>query len=202
MPTQHSLPGWFHVTASALNGRSGPSTKARIKYTRPRGFNLYLRRSVTGDGRTWFVSRFGTYYAAEYLTPGKAPAPKKVASPVPGHGKGYAYGVRDRRYICGWHTGQDWPASTGSPIVAVKGGRVRIANWGGAYGNWTVIDDGSHEWAYCHQSRRAVRVGQKVKAGQVIGYVGTSGNVTGPHLHLEKSRGRRWAYAHVQRPTW
>lgn len=199
------FPAWFHVTSDiGLNGRAGPSTKAKIKYPakdRPKGHNLYLRRAVQGDGRTWYVSQYDTYYAAEFLALGKAPKPVKIKSPTGGP-FGYRYGIKDRRYIAGFHTGQDFPASTGTPIRAVKGGRVVRADWGGAYGNWTVIDDGRHQWAYCHQSRRAVKRGQKVKAGQIIGYVGTSGNVTGPHLHLEMSRGRTWAYGRVQRPSW
>lgn len=203
MPTNSSLPGWFHVTASVLNGRAGPSANAKIVHVRAKGHNLYLRKRVSGDGRSWLVSRFGTYYAEQYLVPGKAPRPSKPASPVPGHGPGYAYGVRDRRYIAGFHTGQDYPASTGSTIVAVVGGTVIRTDWGGAYGNWTLIrgNDG-HTWVYCHQKRRTVKRGQKVKAGQKIGEVGTSGNVTGPHLHLEKSRGKNWAYGSVVRPTW
>ena len=74
-------------------------------------------------------------------------------------------------------------------------------------GNYTVIGHGTINGvyvttSYSHQSRMVVKVGQKVTRGQIIGYVGTSGNVTGPHLHLELSRGRRWAYGRVQRPVW
>lgn len=200
------FPAWFHVTAGVLNGRSGPSTKSKVKYTRAKHYNLYLRKAVQANGRVWYVSRYGTYYAAEYLAPGKSKHPLKpgrVASPVPGYGPGYAYGVRSNRYIAGFHTGQDYPAPHGAPIVAVVGGTVIRCDWGGAYGNWTLIrgNDG-HTWLYAHQSRRRVRGGQKVKAGQVIGHVGASGNVTGPHLHMERSRGRKWAYASVVRPKW
>ena len=100
-------------------------------------------------------------------------------------------------------TPPSYAAPTGRPIVAVVAGTVIRTDWGGAYGNWTQIKgkDG-HVWVYCHQSKRAVKHGQHVKAGQVIGYVGTTGNVTGPHLHLEKSQGGSWAYGRVVKPSW
>jgi murein DD-endopeptidase MepM/ murein hydrolase activator NlpD len=127
----------------------------------------------------------------------------KVTSPVPGYRLSYAFGEKNHRYACGWHTGDDYAAKTGTPIVAVVSGTVIRTDWGKAYGNWTQIrgDDG-HVWVYCHQSRRAVKKGQRVKAGQVIGYVGATGNVTGPHLHLEKSKGSAWSYAKVVKPRW
>ncbi len=84
------------------------------------------------------------------------------------------------------HTGLDFAAPVGTPIHAVAGGVVTEAGWAGAYGNRTVITlpDGTELW-YCHQTSYEVTVGEKVDSGQVIGTVGATGNVTGPHLHLE-----------------
>jgi murein DD-endopeptidase MepM/ murein hydrolase activator NlpD len=84
------------------------------------------------------------------------------------------------------HTGLDFAAPTGTPIHAVAGGRITEVGWAGAYGNRTemALEDGTVLW-YCHQSSIAVRVGEQVLGGQVIGYVGSTGNTTGPHLHLE-----------------
>lgn len=84
------------------------------------------------------------------------------------------------------HTGLDFAGPSGSAISSVAAGTVKSTGYEGAYGNRTVITllDGTDIW-YCHQSRIAVRVGEKVDPGQVIGYTGSTGNVTGPHLHLE-----------------
>ncbi|MFF4157107.1 M23 family metallopeptidase [Streptomyces sp. NPDC001678] len=83
------------------------------------------------------------------------------------------------------HTGEDFAAPTGSPVKAVGGGTVTQAGWAGAYGYRIVLtlDDGTEVW-YCHLSSMVVTSG-KVGAGTVIGRVGATGNVTGPHLHLE-----------------
>ena len=85
-----------------------------------------------------------------------------------------------------FHTGLDFAAPTGTPIHAVANGVVTSTGYDGSYGNKTVItlDDGTELW-YCHQNAYAVDVGQEVHAGDLIGYVGSTGNVTGPHLHLE-----------------
>jgi murein DD-endopeptidase MepM/ murein hydrolase activator NlpD len=83
------------------------------------------------------------------------------------------------------HTGQDFAAPSGTAVRAVSGGVVTSAEWAGAYG-WRVIirhPDGTETW-YCHLSSFVVR-GGSVVAGQVIGRVGSTGNSTGPHLHLE-----------------
>lgn len=84
------------------------------------------------------------------------------------------------------HTGLDFAGPSGSAISSVARGTVKSTGYEGAYGNRTIItlEDGTDIW-YCHQSRIIVRVGQKVDPGQVIGYTGSTGNVTGPHLHLE-----------------
>jgi septal ring factor EnvC (AmiA/AmiB activator) len=84
------------------------------------------------------------------------------------------------------HTGLDQGASTGTPIGASKAGTVIFAGWQGGYGNLVLIDhaDGVVT-AYAHQSSMAVRSGQSVSQGATIGYVGNTGNSTGPHLHFE-----------------
>ncbi|MGK5731881.1 M23 family metallopeptidase [Streptomyces sp. URMC 124] len=83
------------------------------------------------------------------------------------------------------HTGEDFAAPTGTPVKAVGGGTVVQAGWAGAYGYRIVLrlDDGTQLW-FCHLSSMVVTSG-KVAPGQVIGRVGATGNVTGPHLHLE-----------------
>jgi murein DD-endopeptidase MepM/ murein hydrolase activator NlpD len=84
------------------------------------------------------------------------------------------------------HTGLDFAAPTGTPIVAVASGVITEIGWAGAYGNRTVetLKDGTEIW-YAHQSQIGVRKGQAVIGGQRIGAVGSTGNTTGPHVHLE-----------------
>ncbi len=84
------------------------------------------------------------------------------------------------------HTGLDFAAPSGTPIKAVANGVVTSISNDGAYGNKTevTLDDGTELW-FAHQSSIAVSSGQSVQAGDVIGTVGATGHVTGPHLHLE-----------------
>ena len=84
------------------------------------------------------------------------------------------------------HTGLDFAAPSGTPIHAIANGVVTSVGYDGAYGNKTVItlDDGTELW-FCHQTSFVVAEGDVVRAGELIGYVGSTGNVTGPHLHLE-----------------
>ena len=84
------------------------------------------------------------------------------------------------------HTGLDFAAPEGTPLVAIGAGVVTEVGYDGAYGNKTVIEleDGTELW-YCHQSSQTVAVGDRVAAGDVVGAVGSTGNTTGPHLHLE-----------------
>ena len=88
------------------------------------------------------------------------------------------------------HTGTDIACAEGTPILAAADGTVSVANgldsWGGSYGYYIQIDHGGGlETLYAHCSSICVTTGQQVQAGQVIGYVGHTGRVTGNHLHLE-----------------
>jgi murein DD-endopeptidase MepM/ murein hydrolase activator NlpD len=84
------------------------------------------------------------------------------------------------------HTGLDFAAPSGTPIHAIANGTVTSVGYDGSYGNKTVVtlEDGTELW-YCHQTAYAVTTGQQVRAGEVIGSVGATGNVTGPHVHIE-----------------
>lgn len=84
------------------------------------------------------------------------------------------------------HTGTDIPAPSGTPIYAAGAGTVIYAGWYGAYGNTVIVDHGKGlSSMYPHQSRIGVSNGQTLKAGELVGYVGSTGWSTGPHLHLE-----------------
>ena len=86
----------------------------------------------------------------------------------------------------GAHTGLDIACSSGTDIKAVAKGKVIFAENNGAYGNLVKIDHGNGiETWYAHCSKIYTKVGKEVKAGDVIAAVGTTGNSTGPHLHLE-----------------
>lgn len=102
-----------------------------------------------------------------------------------------SYGMR-RHPILGFkrmHAGIDFGAAYGSPIHAVADGRVTFAGRHGGHGNYVRLEhSGGLGTGYGHMSRIAVKSGTRVKAGQVIGYVGSTGLSTGPHLHLEAYR--------------
>ena len=85
-----------------------------------------------------------------------------------------------------YHTGLDFNGENGDPLKAVANGTITSVGYDGAYGNKTVLtlDDGTEIW-YCHQTDYMVSEGQTVRAGEVIGTMGSTGNVTGSHLHLE-----------------
>ena len=84
------------------------------------------------------------------------------------------------------HTGLDFAAPTGTPIFAVANGTITFAGYDGSYGNKTVetLTDGTEIW-YAHQNAISVQVGETVTGGETIGNIGSTGNTTGPHVHLE-----------------
>jgi murein DD-endopeptidase MepM/ murein hydrolase activator NlpD len=121
-----------------------------------------------------------------------------ATNPVPGKKITTPYGKPGRLWKTGYHVGADYAAPSGTPIVAVKDGKVLEAKngttWGAAYGIAAVIDHGGGIRAiYAHMSKIDVKTGDTVKEGQKIGEVGSTGNSTGPHLHLE-TRIAPWRY--------
>jgi len=125
-----------------------------------------------------------------YDAKGKTAKRKLRATPINGARLSSSFGKR-RHPILGYrkmHAGVDFAAPRGTPILAAGSGTVERANRYGGYGNYIRIrhTDG-YKTAYAHLSKfaRGVRKGKYVKQDQVIGYVGTTGRSTGPHLHYE-----------------
>jgi murein DD-endopeptidase MepM/ murein hydrolase activator NlpD len=108
--------------------------------------------------------------------------PIPLSSPMPGP-YGNLFGPRGNRF----HSGIDYPAQRGAPVDAAASGQVIFAGW--AAGGWGKLVTLAHasdvRTMYAHLSRVAVRVGQRVVAGQRVGRVGASGHASGPHLHFE-----------------
>ena len=122
-----------------------------------------------------------------------APAPTTQAAPAGGSSSSGLIFPADGPITSGFgyrwgslHPGIDIGAGYGAPIHAAKSGTVIYAGWMDGYGNFVLIDHGAgFVTGYGHQSRIAVSEGQQVSQGQTIGYVGSTGNSTGPHLHFE-----------------
>ncbi len=126
------------------------------------------------------------YFDAE----GKSIRQFLLRNPVPNGRMTSGFGMR-RHPILGFsrmHTGTDWAAPRGTPIIASGNGVVESAGWASGYGNQTIIRHANgYESSYNHQSAiaKGIKPGAKVTQGQVIGYVGSTGQSTGAHLHYE-----------------
>ncbi len=97
------------------------------------------------------------------------------------------------RGVKGNHKGVDFGAPTGTPIYAAAAGTVIFSQdgWNGRYGNLIIIQhDNGTRTLYAHQSRRVAQKGARVEKGELIGYVGSTGRSTGPHLHFEVQGGK------------
>lgn len=106
--------------------------------------------------------------------------------PCPGMSYQSSYFGEIRPYEVGGHKGHDYAAAVGTPTYAAAAGTVVIAGFSYSAGNWVVINHGNGlVTKYMHHSALAVRAGQYVEKGQQIGYVGSTGQSTGPHLHFQ-----------------
>ena len=134
-----------------------------------------------GDNTQWFEAS------------GVGESKGALSRPVNG-GITSGFGMR-RHPILGYarmHAGLDFKAGYGAPIYAVSDGTVVLAGRKGGYGNFVQINHGGGLGSgYGHMSRFAVSSGSRVRRGQIIGYVGSTGLSTGPHLHYELYRGGR-----------
>jgi len=114
-------------------------------------------------------------------SPSGLPLPYQVA---PSSGLGYRIDPFTNQIA--WHDGTDFPAPSGTPILATANGIVIKAGWGGDYGNMVEVrHPNGYITRYAHAQEVSVQVGQAVKKSQVIGKSGSTGRSTGPHLHYE-----------------
>jgi murein DD-endopeptidase MepM/ murein hydrolase activator NlpD len=106
---------------------------------------------------------------------------------------GFGYRIDPLYKTVKFHPGLDFSAPQGTPVYATAEGTVKIAgNSGNAYGNHIVISHGySYNTLYGHLFRIKAKKGQRVKRGEIIGYVGNTGKSTGPHLHYEVLKGNK-----------
>ncbi len=126
-------------------------------------------------------------------TDGDAPAPAATVSvpsrmPLANSKLTSGYGMRSHPVLGGRrrHKGVDLAAPTGTPVYATADGIVGMAKWFSSYGLYVQIEHGAQlQTRYAHMSKLAVGAGERVSKGDIIGYVGSTGRSTGPHLHYE-----------------
>ncbi|WP_250569740.1 peptidoglycan DD-metalloendopeptidase family protein [Streptomyces sp. CJ_13] len=122
----------------------------------------------------------------DYTEPASGGTSGSWMAPVADEHIGTGYRVSGSMWSSGYHTGIDFPVGPGTAIRAVGPGTVVTAGWNSAYGYQVVIKHGDGKYSqYAHQSSLNVSVGQKVQGGARIGWSGSTGNVSGPHLHFE-----------------
>jgi murein DD-endopeptidase MepM/ murein hydrolase activator NlpD len=146
------------------------------------GTRKQVYRHVHGDGTIGFYNEKGENVRKALLR-----------TPIDGARLTSGFGMR-KHPILGYsavHKGVDFGAPQGTPVQAAGDGVVEVAGWQGAYGQYVRIRHNSeYATAYAHLSRFAsgIRQGERIRQGQVIGYVGSTGRSTGPHLHYEVMR--------------
>lgn len=158
---------------------------------------------AAGNGDTRFKSLFSSWTQIERTSPtiGSGDTLSAYSSPVPVTGVSVpsrmplegaqltsSYGMRTHPVLGGrrQHSGIDLAAPTGTPVYATADGIVGRADWFSSYGLFVSVSHGAAmETRFAHLSRLAVAAGDNVKKGDLIGYVGSTGRSTGPHLHYE-----------------
>lgn len=155
---------------------------------------LYASMTLSGQTlRYWRYSPSDSKEPEYFNDKGQSVRKALLRTPIDGARLTSSFGMR-RHPILGFtamHKGVDFGAATGTPIQAAGDGVVELAGWNGAYGKYVRIrHNGTFSTAYGHMSTfgRDVAAGRRVRQGEVIGYVGTTGRSTGPHLHYEVLR--------------
>ncbi|MEX0406483.1 M23 family metallopeptidase [Aquibium sp. LZ166] len=181
-----------------FQSRIGPSDRIDVFFSEPNEDNtasddsqlLYVQATFGGNKRTFYRFQMTDGTVDYFDTEGRSARQFLLRNPLPNGRFTSGFGRR-RHPILGYtkmHTGVDWAAPVGTPIIAAGNGTVETAGWSGGYGRQTVIRHANgYETSYNHQSRIAKGVvpGAKVRQGQVIGFVGSTGLSTGAHLHYE-----------------
>ena len=149
--------------------------------------------SITGDAQ--FRQLFSQWRALDGKDEAETQPPAPLAGisipsrmPLDDARMSSNFGMRTHPVLGGRrnHAGIDLAAPTGTPVYATADGIVSRADWFSSYGLYISIEHGGElQTRYAHLSRLAVESGQRVRKGEIIGYVGSTGRSTGPHLHYE-----------------
>ena len=168
----------FDIVVEHRRAATGETQSGELLYAglqRADGRDLQLMQWDQGGKLQWFEAS------------GVGKASGMLQRPVPGHVSS-SFGMR-RHPILGYsrmHKGVDFSAGYGTPILAATDGQVSAAGWAGGYGKQVrIAHAGGLMTSYSHMSRIVAQAGSFVKQGQLIGYVGSTGLSTGPHLHYE-----------------
>ena len=145
---------------------------------------------TTGDGDRQFQQLFASWERMDKVASGTATTTIAVPSRMPLEGARLSsgYGMRNHPVLGGLrgHKGVDLAAPSGTPVYATADGYVSRADWFSSYGKYISIEHGAAlQTRFAHLSDMVVSAGDKVKKGDLIGYVGSTGRSTGPHLHYE-----------------
>ena len=182
------------VAMAAPAAANSSANAAAVDVTKP----VKDSASPLGNGDDQFRELFaqwegldnGTTTTATASQPRQRSAGVSIPSRMPLEGASFTsgYGMRTHPVLGGRrrHNGVDLAAPTGTPVYATGDGIVEMAQWYSSYGNYIQIGHGNElETRYAHLSRIVVSEGSFVEKGDLIGYVGSTGRSTGPHLHYE-----------------
>ncbi len=151
---------------------------------------LYVSASFGGLTRNFYRFAFADGSVDYFDEEGRSSRQFLLRKPVPNAVFRSGFGGRNHPILGLFkiHTGVDWAAPSGTPIIAAGNGVVEKSGWAGGYGRQTIIRHANgYETSYNHQSAfaKGIAEGVRVRQGQVIGFVGTTGLSTGPHVHFE-----------------
>jgi len=172
----------LEVFYSIEEGQEGATDESEI---------LYIGLTLNGLKRRYYRFRAADDGTVDYYDEtGKSAKKFLLRKPVPNGTFRSPFGPRRHPIsrVVKMHAGVDFSAPRGTPIIAAGNGIVEKAGWGGGCGKRTILrHSNGYKTIYCHQNRiaKGVKAGARVRQGQIIGQVGSTGYSTGPHLHYE-----------------
>lgn len=181
-----------------FQSRLNPSDRIEVLFSQPDGDDqasdeselLYVSANFGGTTRNFYRFQMQDGSTDYFDEDGRSAQQFLLRNPLPAGKFRSGFGAR-RHPILGYvrmHTGVDWSAAIGTPIIAAGNGVVEKAGWAGGYGKQIIIRHANgYETSYNHQSAfaKGIAPGVRVRQGQTIGFLGQTGLATGPHLHYE-----------------
>ncbi|PAP96085.1 peptidase M24 [Mesorhizobium wenxiniae] len=181
-----------------FQSRLNPSDRIEVLFSQPDGDDqasdeselLYVSATFGGTTRNFYRFQMQDGSTDYFDEDGRSAQQFLLRNPLPAGKFRSGFGAR-RHPILGYvrmHTGVDWSAAIGTPIIAAGNGVVEKAGWAGGYGKQIIIRHANgYETSYNHQSAfaKGIAPGVRIRQGQTIGFLGQTGLATGPHLHYE-----------------